>query len=454
LNNKRFTRRLSRLLPEWVELGWIAPEVEQAILAHAAQAGYGARLFNLSVTGFGILLVVIGAFSVIAANWEVIPRAARLFGLVALLAAAYSLAVRLLDRGDSPRLAQLALLGAIIIFGIDLFLVARMYRVVEHYPHLFMLWSLGALLAAYAAHSQPALILAVLIGTVWTAAESLEYARGVHWWFLPFVAAVLWRVCRGGKRAAFHAAAVALLAWSLFSLEPIDRAWPGASRLYLMQFYFLAYCGLFLAGLVMSTYECTLGYSRAVRRYGALAAVATFFALTFPDVHAAGTWLGASMQHIAATGEWIAATLIAVVVVLAFAAWYWQRRPLEPMPGYQRWGQGLLAGVVVFLIINLFPIGDLRGLIPAAYNVLFFTGLAWLIFAGMRTNDRFAVNTAFAFFTIGLFTRYFDTFWPFVHRAYLLMAGGVVLVMAGFVMENQRRKLTAEIAARRDEGGA
>jgi uncharacterized membrane protein len=451
LNNRRFARRLRELLPEWVERGWVAPDSEQAILAHAAEVTNGGRRFNLSVAGFGVIFVVIGTISLVATHWDAIPRPARLVGLILLLVAAYALTARASGRGNSCRLGQVALLGAIAIFGVDLFLLGSMYHIGGHYPHLLMLWALGALFAAYTVRSQSALVVAVIIGTAWTAGESLDYARSVHWWFLPFIVAVLWRVCRDAKRAAFHVTVVALLAWSLFSLEPIDRLWPGASRLYLVQFYFLAYCTLFLAGLVMGTYECTLSYSKPVRRYGALAAVAAFFALTFPAVHTAGPWLGEDARHIAATGEWIAATLVAVTVVLGFAAWHWQRRPLEPMPSYQRWGQGFLAGVVIFMIINLFPIGDLRGLIPAAFNLLFFVGLGWLIFAGMRSNDSFGVNTAFAFFTIGLFTRYFDTFWPFVHRAYLLMAGGVVLVVAGFVMENQRRKLTEEILARNRE---
>jgi uncharacterized membrane protein len=87
----------------------------------------------------------------------------------------------------------------------------------------------------------------------------------------------------------------------------------------------------------------------------------------------------------------------------------------------------------------------------AGFNLVFFGGAAWVIYAGFRQGDRFFVNVAFTFLLLGLGARYLDTFWSLFGRAYFLMLGGVLLVAFGFVLENQRRKLTERILARQDD---
>lgn len=89
-----------------------------------------------------------------------------------------------------------------------------------------------------------------------------------------------------------------------------------------------------------------------------------------------------------------------------------------------------------------------------AFNLLFFAGMPWLIYAGMHTDDRFLVNLAFVFFGITLLTRYFDTFRTLLNRSYFFMVGGLLLIAGGYVPERKRRQITASIGARREEGAA
>jgi uncharacterized membrane protein len=89
-----------------------------------------------------------------------------------------------------------------------------------------------------------------------------------------------------------------------------------------------------------------------------------------------------------------------------------------------------------------------------AFNLLFFAGMLWLLYAGMHTDDRFLVNLAFVFFGLTLLTRYFDTFWTLLNRSYFFMVGGLLLIAGGYALERKRRQITAGIGARRAEGGA
>ena len=80
------------------------------------------------------------------------------------------------------------------------------------------------------------------------------------------------------------------------------------------------------------------------------------------------------------------------------------------------------------------------------FNLLFFAGLAWLVYTGLHLNDRFLVNLAFVFFALVVLARYFDTFWTLMNRSFFFMAGGLLLMIGGYALERGRRKLTGQIS--------
>jgi uncharacterized membrane protein len=130
------------------------------------------------------------------------------------------------------------------------------------------------------------------------------------------------------------------------------------------------------------------------------------------------------------------------------ALWHRRRTLGAERPKYLVWGQGLIGVIVALLLVNLFLTGKQGGLVAVFFNLLYFGGLVWLIYAGMHQEDHFLVNIAFVFFGITLLTRYFDTFWTLLNRSYFFMVGGLLLLVGGYVIERQRRRITALIAAR------
>jgi len=145
--------------------------------------------------------------------------------------------------------------------------------------------------------------------------------------------------------------------------------------------------------------------------------------------------------------------LIALAIVVGLALWHRSRSGGAGRPGYLKWGQALVAAIVLFMLVNLFVGGASGGWMAIAFNLLFFAGLLWLIFAGMHTDDRFLVNLGFVFFGITLLSRYFDTFWTLLNRSFFFMVGGILLIAGGYFLERKRRSITAGIAARREGGG-
>ena len=456
MRTRRFLEQLRRELPVWIERGWVNPGADRAILDHVAAQAVGTRYLTYALSVLGVLLLGTGIITYFAANWGLIPKAVKLLILFGAMWLAYGAAWHALRDERAPHLGQALLLLGVILFGSNIMLIAQVYHIDAHFPNGVLMWSLGALAGAYLLRSQPALVAAIALGTLWTGLETDWFDREVHWAFLLLWAAFLPLVYRTQWRASLHVTLIALLAWSWFSVEPLLFHWGNANRLYVVQVYFLGYLTLFLLGRVMATYVRLMPFSGPVERYGAFAALVAAYALTYPRLHtdAHWRWGATDPSRVAAGDAWIALTIAVLVVVVAAALWHRRRTAGAARPAYLVWGQ-LLVGVIVALVIaNLFLTGKHGGLVAIGFNLLYFAGLVWLVYAGMHQDDRFLVNLAFVFFAVVLLSRYFDTFWTLLNRSYFFMIGGLILIVGGYFLEQQRRRITSGIAARRGGEGA
>ncbi len=434
----------------------MSPGADRAILDHVATSGGGAPFLTYAFSILGVLLLGSGIVTYFAANWGEIPKLVKLIILFGSMWLAYGAAWHALRDEHAPLLGQALLLLGVILFGSNIMLIAQIYHIDSHFPNGVLMWSLGALLAAWLVRSQPALVAAIVLGWLWTSLER-DYFRvqsGVHWPFLVLWLAFLPPIYRHNFRAALHLALIALLLWSVYAFGLGNLFWQAGTKLYLLQFYFLAYLAMFLLGMVFATHDRLAAFARPVQRYGIFAALASAWLLTSPHLQS-GRWTEWSNTKLraAASGEWLALTLIGLGIVVALALWHRARTASAERPAYLRWGQALIGAIVLLLVANLFLDGSVGGWVALGFNLLFFAGVLWLIYAGMHSDDRFLVNLAFVFFGVVLLTRYFDTFWSLLNRSFFFMAGGILLIAGGYFLERKRRQITAGIKAR-DAGGA
>lgn len=456
VRESRFLRRLRTELAVWVERGWVAPGSGEQILNYVAtQRPIGVRYLPLAFSLLGVLLLGSGVITYFAANWAMMPKIVKLTILFGGMWLAYGLGGYLLASKHSPQLGQGMVLLGVILFGSNIMLIAQIYHIDAHYPNGVLLWALGGLLVGYLVGSQPAMLAAIALATLWTGMETLGFERHFHWPFLLVWASCLPAIYRARWRPGLQVALLALLLWSWLSfLAWLIPDWSARAPLYLTQIYFLAYLAMFLLGVVGATYREMAPFASPVQRYAALAALLSFYALTFPELNrGVSQWQGNAGPRAADFGVWIAPTMVALAAVTTLALWHMARTRAVHRPAYLKWGQALLALVIVLLLINLFVTGQHGGMIAVFFNLLFFAGVVWLIYAGVHNEDRFLVNTAFAFFGLGLLSRYFDTFWTLLDRSYFFMVGGLLLIGGGYFLERQRRRLTGHIVARRTEGG-
>ncbi len=451
MSNRLFARRLRRELPYWRDQGWLAPGGEQEILRHVDQGEEHRHFLAYAVTILGVVLLGSGVITWFAANWDVMPKAAKLGVLFGALWSALAVSAYLQSRERAPRTGQAVLLLGLILYGANIMLVAQIYHIDSHYPNGVLLWSLGALLAAVLLRSHAGLNLAIVLAVVWTAMESFGFSREVHGWFLLLWAAFLPLIHRYRWRGALHLALIGLLLWTWFVFLNLGGYWRWSEKLYLVQVVALAYLALFLVGMLMNTRDKWAAEAALVQRYAAVASLIAFYALTFPRLHAGFRGFFASrVVREPASPFWIGLTLAALLVVIGLALWHRRTLRGRPRPVHLAWGQLLIAAAVLLIVANLFVGLSYAGLVALGFNLVFFAGVVWLVAAGLHNDEPFFINVAFVFFALALLSRYFDTFWTLLDRSWFFMGGGVLLIAGGYALERQRRRLTARLK----DGGA
>jgi uncharacterized membrane protein len=446
VRERAFLKRLQAELPGWVARGWLSPENSRAILDEVAARAASPAGFLASALGvLGAVLLGAGVITFFAANWGLIPKAAKLALLFGALWAAHAAAGWMLARDRASRIGQALLLLGVMLFGANIMLIAQIYHIDAHYPDGVLTWALGALLAGWLLHSQPAMTAALALAALWTAMEGFDFERTLHWPYLLFLLAALPAVVLRRWPAALQVALAGLLLWSAQALTSVHR-WGAFALPSLVQLYFLLYLALFLGALLLERREALAWTAPPLRRYAGFAALGALFLLTFPQMAEGGGWRRAVAGE-AAPAAWAALTVGAMALAAGLAARASRRAAEEAAGRRMRWGWAILAAVSALMLLNLFAPG-LRGAVAILYNLVFFAGLVWVIAVASERGDRDTVNMAFAFFAVGLVVRYLDTFWTLMGRSYFFMGGGLLLLAGGYLLERQRRRITRGMAGR------
>jgi len=434
-----FKKQLEQRLPHWVEQGWVSADHAAHILQDVEAAGrHGPRYLALAFSLLGVILIGSGIITFFAANWAAMPKLLKLTVLFTALWGSYALA-GICERRAMPLLATAFLLLGVILFGSNIMLIAQIYHISAHYPDGVLVWALGGVLTGWLMRSQPALVAAIGLGVLWTGLESQGFDRVVHWPFLLFLALALWPVLQQRWRIALHVALAGLLLWSWFSFLTMSEWSRIGNAIYLVQVYFLAYLGLFLAGLLLHDRVDWQPLARVVQRYAAFAALASLYLLTFPDL------LDDAFRPAL---HWWWTTLAALVPAAVLAVWHYRRHAGPGQPAFLLLGAALLLAVTVLMLFNLRSDDAAVGWLALLFNLLYFAGLVWLLQVAVHLENRALLNMAFFFFAITLLARYFDTFWSLMDRSLFFMGGGLLLLGGGYWLERQRRRL-----ARRITGG-
>lgn len=154
-------QKLERQVDRWRQQGWVTDAGAQAIRDELHR---GSARFGLSgVLGvLGATLLAFGIMMFVGANWQEMPRLARVALLGGGMWAAYGLGAWLYVR-NHPAFGHAAVLLGSAIFGASIMLIAQMYHLEGHPPGAVLVWAVGTGLAAFLFRANPVYALAILL---------------------------------------------------------------------------------------------------------------------------------------------------------------------------------------------------------------------------------------------------------------------------------------------------
>lgn len=202
--------RLADDVARWRRAGWVTADGETAIRAEIAASRMPVGLAGVLAI-LGAVLLGFGAMSFVAANWQDIPRLARLGLIVAGLWVSYGTAGVLSARQLKP-FAEAALLAGVAVFGAGIMLVAQMYHIDGNPPDAVLTWAAGALFVGVLLASNASLAAAALLTALWSGWEMVSTGQ-VHWPALPAAAVLALAFWRQGWRPGAHLVGAGLSAW-------------------------------------------------------------------------------------------------------------------------------------------------------------------------------------------------------------------------------------------------
>jgi len=200
----RYATQVKADIERWRAAGLVDAPTAQRLAADVSARAKGGFSFGSILAVMAAILVGFAILTFVAANWETIPRIARVLALFSTILVSYVGGAALRARG-SPFGEALYLIGA-LTFGGSIALIGQMYHFDGDETQAVLVWCMGTIVAAAGLRSPLLTNAAVVIGGAWLVMRGLDWGpnRTFPYGFLP-LAAVLWGISYWtGSRVARH----------------------------------------------------------------------------------------------------------------------------------------------------------------------------------------------------------------------------------------------------------
>lgn len=151
---------------ELLNQGWNIDVIQDAfnqIITKEEKEDTQKRTIRIIVT-IGAVLIGVGVFSFIAANWQGMANIVKVLTIVIMMAASYVGGWFLKEKWHYEKTGEALLLLGSIIYGAGIFLVAQMFHTRGNWPDGFILWMIGTIVMAFAVESFSLFNLAIPVG--------------------------------------------------------------------------------------------------------------------------------------------------------------------------------------------------------------------------------------------------------------------------------------------------
>lgn len=191
--NKHF-HWLSTQIPHWVKDNIITRKQAQTLL-ELYPVKDSNSLGRLLITGIGAIMIGLGVILLFAYNWAEMSKYLKLTVIFVAFFGAHLAAFFTMQRNHILSESLFAL--GTMLMGAAIFLVGQIYHLDSHYPHAFLLWSMGALVLAWVLPSLSQAFIAICLVLGWHVAEVFDFQLANHAAFLVITLGIiplLWRL--------------------------------------------------------------------------------------------------------------------------------------------------------------------------------------------------------------------------------------------------------------------
>ncbi|MET3579721.1 putative membrane protein [Mesorhizobium robiniae] len=185
-----YSSRVRADIARWLQAGLIDAPTADALTRDVEanqrrSLSFGSILAMMAALLFGAAVLIF-----VAANWEAIPRLARVAALFAIIIAGY-VGGAVLKARDHAALGEALWIVAAAAFGGSIALIGQMYHLSGDEASALITWGAGTALAAVALRSNPLTVAAVGIADAWLVLTGFDYFRHTEFPHLFVVMAIV-----------------------------------------------------------------------------------------------------------------------------------------------------------------------------------------------------------------------------------------------------------------------
>lgn len=169
-----YSSRVRADIARWLQAGLIDASTADALTRdieanQRRSLSFGSILAMMAALLFGAAVLIF-----VAANWEAIPRLARVAALFAIILAGY-IGGAVLKTRDHAAIGEALWIVAAAAFGGSIALIGQMYHLSGDETSALITWGAGTALAAVALRSNPLTVAAVGIADAWLFLRGFDY---------------------------------------------------------------------------------------------------------------------------------------------------------------------------------------------------------------------------------------------------------------------------------------
>lgn len=419
---------LAKEITSWVQEGLISREQAASI---CSRYGVDFNILNRKSVGYyvliglGFLFIGLSLITLISANWDEIPRALRMSGLIALTLSANLLGLLTFRQGMTNKAVAWFFLGG-LFYGASIMLIAQIYHIGEHFPDGIFWWAMGVLPIGILLQSSLIMILAVGLSFIWFFVES--YMNFYPTLFPLFLAASIWHLSRGGKSyVLFIAIVVGLGFWAEYTL-----AWlisdsisfnPGAENVVLGFGLFLVYYGL-AKWLVARDEHLLADYGTLLGVWVLRFTIITLLVMSFEE-----PW----KEFIEADWQ-VPRISIAMSLFLSFLAIWLARKSKSSIASILSFAIIINISLVALMLADRSNAHEFQ----FAYNIILVATGVWLIIRGIQGNISHYFYLGILTISITGLLRYIDLFEDYIGASIMFAVFATILLLSARFWKSRR----------------